>query len=135
MLPQQRGRRRYLATDSKAHLLIDLFGDRGILKKLQTAISNIRLVLVLLALLLTAGAPIAQAEVQSDCAVKALMDYNRASLEIRLKAESPVPVDATIALRRLEEQYCLRLAHRKANEPMVVKLNFRNVSTTRRRNA
>ncbi|WGJ15025.1 hypothetical protein QEV83_01570 [Methylocapsa sp. D3K7] len=44
------------------------------------------------------------------CMVAALIDYNQANLALLTKSDLPKTVEATIAQRRLQEQYCLRFA-------------------------
>jgi hypothetical protein len=49
------------------------------------------------------------AENTDGCTVAAFKDYNASNLA--LLATNPMPVETTIAQRRLQEQYCLRVAH------------------------
>ena len=56
-------------------------------------------------------APSAWAAYQGDaCLVAALNDYNQANLALLTKSEPLMTVETTIAQRRLQEQYCLRVA-------------------------
>jgi len=49
------------------------------------------------------------AENSDTCVTAAFNDYNAANLALITKI--PMPVETTIAQRRLQEQYCLRAAH------------------------
>jgi hypothetical protein len=45
------------------------------------------------------------------CEIAAFTDYNRANLTLLTKHELIMTVETTISQRRLQEQYCLRVAH------------------------
>jgi hypothetical protein len=64
------------------------------------------LVIVLAALASSAWA----ADQGNACLVAALNDYNQANLALLTKSELLMTVETTIAQRRLQEQYCLRVA-------------------------
>jgi hypothetical protein len=61
-------------------------------------------------LALAIATPVEAQQSQSDCAEAALNDYNRANTALLEQASPLMSVEATIAQRRLQEQYCLRFA-------------------------
>ena len=46
---------------------------------------------------------------EEECMIATFTDYNRANVELLTKTD-PVTVETIIAQRRLQEQYCLRIA-------------------------
>src|ERR1035441_5959084 len=64
------------------------------------------LIVVLAALASSAWA----ADQDNTCMVAALNDYNKANLALLTKSDLLMTVETTIAQRRLQEQYCLRVA-------------------------
>jgi hypothetical protein len=56
------------------------------------------------------AATTAQNAAQTACATAAFDDYNKANTALLLQANPLMTPEATVAQRRLEEQYCLRLA-------------------------
>jgi hypothetical protein len=69
----------------------------------------------LLAFTFGAALFVSGAHAQTACLTGALTDYTRANLA--LMQQIPMTVDATIAQRRLEEQYCMRSTRCLLGEP------------------
>jgi hypothetical protein len=61
---------------------------------------------------------------QKECAVAAFTEYNRANLALLTQANPVLSIEATIAQRRLEEQYCIRFSQciigNQGNVPFLV---------------
>jgi hypothetical protein len=57
-----------------------------------------------------------QDEAQKTCGVAAMADYARENLALMHQETLLMPVEATIAQRRLEEQYCLRFVRCVLND-------------------
>jgi hypothetical protein len=73
----------------------------------QTLLAGLIASIILLAALPSSASPATQ---DSTCMVAALNDYNKANLALLTKSELLMTVETTIAQRRLQEQYCLRVA-------------------------
>jgi hypothetical protein len=56
-------------------------------------------------------------EAQTACGVAAATDYNKANLTLMQQGTPLMSVEAMIAQRRLEEQYCLRLVRCTLDNP------------------
>ena len=54
---------------------------------------------------------------QNSCAAAALVDYNKQNLAILQQGSPIMTVQAQIAQRRLQEQFCLRVAQCRVGDP------------------
>ncbi len=69
---------------------------------------EIRTVLFILAIVTAAQAQDAPTDAQKSCGVAAATEYNKANLALLQQGALLLSVEATIAQRRLQEQFCLR---------------------------
>jgi hypothetical protein len=63
------------------------------------------------------GPALAQESTQTACAMTAFNDYNKANLALMAQSTPLMSVEATVAQRRLQEQYCLRVARCRVGDP------------------
>jgi hypothetical protein len=75
-----------------------------------------RTVVVAALFALNLGTSVAQESAQTGCLTAAFNDYNKANLAIKQRTP-PLPIEAIVAQRRLQEQYCLRVARCRVGEP------------------
>jgi hypothetical protein len=73
----------------------------------QTLLAGLAALVIVVAAFPSSASP---GDQDSTCMVAALSDYNKSNLALLAKSELLMTVEAAIAQRRLQEQYCLRVA-------------------------
>jgi hypothetical protein len=61
---------------------------------------------------------------EKTCLTAAFTEYNKANLAIMTQVTTVMSVEATVAQRRLQEQYCIRVAQCRTTSPMALAATF-----------